>query len=76
MGERIRDIGELHFKGTPFRVEINEPEWKNGEKLIHIQNERMRFVLTETEFLQMGTLALQAKTNLMKYKGMINEKSV
>ncbi len=68
MGEWIRDIGELHIGDKAFRVEINESEIKNGEKLIHIQSKRFRFVLTQTEFIQMGTLALQAKDNLNHYK--------
>jgi len=69
MGEWIRNIGELHFGNTAFRVEINEPEWKGGDKLIHVQNEKFRFVMTESEFLQIGTLAMQARENLMQYKG-------
>ena len=68
MGEWIKDIGKIHIGDKTFRVEINESEVKNGEKLIHIQSQKFRFVLTQTEFIQMGTLALQARENLKNYK--------
>ncbi|MCR4651622.1 MAG: hypothetical protein K5662_07670 [Lachnospiraceae bacterium] len=68
MGEWIKNIGELHIGNSVFNVELNEPVSNDSDRIIHIQNDNARFLLTETEFLQMSTLALQAMEQLKNYK--------
>lgn len=68
MGEKIKDLGKLHIGNSDFLIELNEPAFVGDEKSIHIQNELLRYSISQSEFLRIATLVLKAKENLMSYK--------
>lgn len=68
MGEIIEKIGQLRIAGRLFDVELNEAYNTGGELSIHVQNEKVRFECTETEFLQIASLIMRANENFNYYK--------
>lgn len=73
MGNKIKDIGILHFGKNIFTIELNNPD--APEKEIHIQNESFRIALSERYFYKIGTDILLARKQLLKLKGLdIEEK--
>lgn len=68
MGEIIEKIGQLEIAGKIFDVELNAPFEPGEESSIHVQNKRIRFECTKTEFLQFATLIMRAKENFDYYK--------
>ncbi len=70
MGELIKKMGVVHIGDSVYDVELNEPQYPNGERIIHIQNAHGRLALSETNFFKMSTLILLAKDHIQKYKGL------
>lgn len=73
MGELIRKIAKVHLAGNDFDIEVNKSP--RGEKLrdIHIQNERIRIEIPESEFLQMASCLILAKKQFCILKGLKDE---
>ncbi|MBE5980973.1 MAG: hypothetical protein E7249_17905 [Paenibacillaceae bacterium] len=72
MGEVIRIIKEVSLSGGKFMIELNHGTEKNGLRDIHIQNEKFRLSVPETEFLQMASCVLLARRQLELIKGKDN----
>ena len=68
MGEIIKKIGKIHIGDSEFDVELNEANYFNGEKIIHVQNERVRYAFDETDFVKVVTSILKAEDHLNYYK--------
>lgn len=60
MGEKIRDIKEIQIGRSRLMVELNEGYSANQGRLIHIQNSKFRYLLTEYDFYHLSTLILRA----------------
>ncbi len=60
MGEKIKDLGQINIAGNEFTVELNEGYSKNEGKLIHIQNSKFRYLLSDKQFMIMATMILRA----------------
>lgn len=71
MGELIRKIGNLKIKGQDFSIELNEPNNKSTDRIVHLQNDKLRYELKESDFLELCALTLHAADNLSILK---NEK--
>ena len=67
MGEIIKEVGKIHIGDDVLRVELNRGNGSE-EELIHIQNERIRFECTRSEFNKIGATLLFANDNLASYK--------
>ena len=52
MGEKIRDLKKIHIGKAEFMVELNEGYTKEQGNVMHIQNERFRYLFKEQDFLQ------------------------
>ena len=61
MGEVIKKYKKLP---CGMEIELNAPQEKNQDFIIHIQNENGRLSLTRTEFIQLAILFF----DLNKYK--------
>lgn len=71
MGIVIKEMAK--FKNG-FVLELNAPQQLGGPKQLHIQNESMRFQLSEEEFLQLAILLLDGEYHLDSYKGNNHER--
>lgn len=69
MGEVIRNIKEISLGGANFMIELNHGIDKSDSRDIHIQNEKFRLSVPETEFLQMASCVLLARRQLELIKG-------
>lgn len=69
MGEVIRNVKEISIGGGKFMIELNHGMENNGIRDIHIQNEKFRLSIPETEFLQMASCVLLARRQLELIKG-------
>lgn len=67
MGEKIRNIGEIKLAKSSFIVELNKATFKNGPRYVHIQNDKLRYNLTESDFAE---LVLQINKSAEKIKRM------
>lgn len=56
LGEKIKVIGHL----DNVEIELNHPQTSGGERIIHIQNSKGRFCVTESEFLQIAVAISKA----------------
>jgi hypothetical protein len=63
MGEKIKDIKEINVAGSKLMIELNEGYNHEGN-LIHIQNDKFRYSLTEKDFLEFVGTILRAKAEL------------
>jgi hypothetical protein len=69
MGEKLYVISELEYKNIKFDIELNAGSAEKKYPLhIHIQNERFRFDITESDYLQMAIAICSAKEKLVKCK--------
>ena len=76
MGEKIRDIKSINFGKASFMVELNEGYSASQGRLIHIQNNKFRYLLTEKDFYHLSSMILRAwsefdylKHKTPEYKG-------
>jgi len=65
MGEKIRTIGFIGYKDQEYEIEENE---SSSERIIHIQNESFRIEISESEYILMSALIIEAAENLRKIK--------
>lgn len=59
MGEKIRDIRPIKIGKTSLMIELNEGYTKDEGKLIHIQNQKFRYLLRLTDFYSLASLVLR-----------------
>lgn len=57
MGEKIKVVG--NYKGL-LDVELNKASTKGGNRWIHIQNEKFRLCLSESDFLAAAGAIIKA----------------
>jgi hypothetical protein len=70
MGEKIKILTKIN---DFLDIELNKASVKGGPRYIHIQNEKVRFCLTENDFLQIA-LNIKKSSEMFKYnKGMKNK---
>jgi len=67
MGEKIRTIGVIKYKKTDYEIEENE-SGDGKENIVHIQNEKFRMEILESDYVLMSALILLAAENLRKIK--------
>ena len=60
MGEKIRDIKKIKIGNSSLMVELNEGYSASQGRLIHIQNEKFRYLLTEIDFFHLSTMFMRA----------------
>lgn len=65
MGEKIRVINSINGF---LDIELNKATFSGGPRYIHIQNPKIRFCITESEFLQMATTILKGEKILKHNK--------
>jgi hypothetical protein len=69
MGEKIRVISKINFKGVNLDIELNAGSAMAKYPLhIHIQNDHFRFDITEKDYLQMAIAICAGKKKLMNNK--------
>jgi hypothetical protein len=64
MGEKIKDIKSIDVSGTKLMIELNEGYTEKEGRLIHIQNDKFRYLLKERDFLKLSGTILRAKAEL------------
>ena len=64
MGEKIRDIRPIHLIGNELMVELNEGYTKNQGRVIHIQNKKFRYLLTESDYHKVSSDIMRAAVEL------------
>jgi len=69
MGEKIRVINSSN---QLFEVELNKSTYTGGPQYIHIQNERFRFCITESEFIQLA-ISIRKAGQIFKNNKQIRE---
>lgn len=60
MGEKIRDIRPIRIGNTSLMVELNEGYSASQGRLIHIQNKKFRYLLTEQDFYHLSAMVLRS----------------
>lgn len=60
MGEKIRDIKKIKIGKSSLMVELNEGYSASQGRLIHIQNEKFRYLLTEQDFFHLSSMFMRA----------------
>lgn len=68
MGEKIKTLRKIHFRGQDIDIELNKPLSLGKEKQIHIQTETLRIEFNETTFLKLSSAILVARKNLINIK--------
>lgn len=68
MGEKIRDIRPINLIGNELMVELNEGYTKNQGRVIHIQNKKFRYLLTEGDFYKVASDIMRAAVELRYIK--------
>lgn len=59
MGEKIKDLHAITIGNASLMIELNEGYAASQGRLIHIQNEKFRYLLKEKEFLQLAGMVLR-----------------
>ena len=74
MGEIIKSYGDFKIKGMRFNVELNGPVSEVTGGIVHIQNDVVRYEMSQLDFYKMVTGLNLARENLIRLKGKdINE---
>lgn len=60
MGEKIRVISSFGLDKGELEIELNEASIINGPRYIHLQNEKFRFGVTESEYIQIAATICKA----------------
>lgn len=64
MGEKIRDVRPINLIGAELMVELNEGYTKNQGRVIHVQNNKFRYLLTEGDFYKVASDIMRASVEL------------
>jgi len=68
MGEKIRDLSKINLGGANLLIELNHSVNPKHKYDIHIQNEKFRIELSDSDFLQIASSILVAKKNFETLK--------
>lgn len=69
MGEKLYDIASVKLNDMKFQVELNDGTANSREtKYIHLQNERFRLALSDSEYVQMAVAIRTASKKIMEKK--------
>ena len=60
MGEKIRDIHPIKIGKSSLMIELNEGYTPSDGRLIHIQNEKYRYLLKESEFCHLCAMIMRS----------------
>ncbi|MBR4720596.1 MAG: hypothetical protein IK057_02410 [Clostridia bacterium] len=60
MGEKIRDLHDISIGDASLMIELNEGYSASQGRLIHIQNKKFRYLLTERNFYQLSSMVMRA----------------
>ena len=68
MGEKLYDISEIHLRDVDFKVELNDgTASSNKKKYIHLQNDRFRLALSDSEYVEMAVAIRAAGQKIKDY---------
>ncbi len=74
MGEKIKDITVLKLHDMDVAIELNDGSASTREyKTIHVQSERFRLQLKESQYLQIAAAVSVAAKKIMQYKEIKDE---
>ena len=79
MGEKIKVITQTKLRDVEYDIELNDGTAKSKKpQYIHIQNERFRLALSDSEYVQMAIAIRAAAKKIQDYKdidaeGLLNE---
>lgn len=59
MGEKIKVLGTVF---DFLDIELNKATFNGGPRYIHIQNQKIRFCVSESVFMQLASSILKAET--------------
>lgn len=76
MGEKIRDIRPINLIGNDLMVELNEGYTKSQGRVIHIQNKKFRYLLTEGDFYAVASDIMRAAVELNYIKTHLPEPDI
>lgn len=76
MGEKIRDIRPVNLIGNDLMAELNEGYTKSQGRVIHIQNSKFRYLLTEKDFLKVSSDIMRANEELKYIKTHLPSKDI
>lgn len=68
MGEKIRDIQEIHLSHNKLLIEENKGTHKGCRYDIHFQNKHFRLNVSEYDFYGIAAAIMYADENLRSYK--------
>ncbi|CRZ34484.1 hypothetical protein DFR55_101257 [Herbinix hemicellulosilytica] len=68
MGEKIKNLQEIKIGDCNLIIELNKATFKNGPRYIHIQNNRIRYNFSETEFIEFAALINKAVNKMKSMK--------
>lgn len=68
LGERIKDLAYTKIGNTNFRIELNKGYFEHSKYDIHLQCDKGRMGLSDTEFLKLATCFMLAKKQFLSYK--------
>ncbi len=68
MGELIEKIDTIIIGNQSFDIEINAPTDGSNVNEMHIQNDKIRFAISEKQFCKMATGILLARKQLHQIK--------
>lgn len=70
MGEKIRDIQRIKIGNSSLMIELNEGYSASQGRLIHVQNKKFRYLLTEMDFYHFSSMILRAWAEFENIKKM------
>lgn len=69
MGEIIRIVSRVRLKDMSLNIELNDGTVKAKKpQYIHLQNERFRLALSDSEYIQMAIAIRTAASKMLKQK--------
>ncbi len=71
MGEVLKILKETKIGDTKILIEQNAPLTRQGARVIHLQNEKFRFEMPESEFLKLAAALAYARNNFDFMKGLM-----
>ena len=68
MGEKIAILGSAVVSGTEVEIELNHPPRAGLERQVHLQTDRMRYEMSEDDFVRFAATVSLGKANLKRIK--------
>lgn len=74
MGEKIKVISQVKLKDMTLDIELNDGTAQSKKpQYIHLQNDRFRLALSDSEYVQMAIAIRSANKKLKAYKCLSQE---